>query len=34
LKNYTSLGGQLTVFALGTAPNPARAGTPKGSTKR
>src|SRR2546425_686924 len=34
LKNYTSLGGQLTVFALGTAPNPARAGTPKGSTRR
>jgi glucose dehydrogenase len=34
LKNYTSLGGQLTVFALGTAPNPARAGTPKGSTRK
>jgi glucose dehydrogenase len=34
LKNYTSLGGQLTVFTLGTAPKPARPGTPKGSTRR
>ena len=34
LKNYTSLGGQLTVFALATAPSAARPGAPKGSTKR
>src|SRR5246500_69427 len=34
LKNYTSLGGQLTVFALGTAPNSAPPGAAKGSTKR
>ena len=34
LKNYTSLGGQLTVFALGTAPTSARSAVPKGSTKR
>jgi lanthanide-dependent methanol dehydrogenase len=34
LKNYTSLGGQLTVFALGTAPISPRSGVPKGSTKR
>src|SRR4051812_25639283 len=29
LRNYTSLGGQLTVFALATAPSAARPGTPK-----
>ena len=29
LRNYTSLGGQLTVFALGTAPSAARPGAPK-----
>ena len=34
LRNYTSLGGQLTVFALGTAPSAARPGAPKDSTKR
>jgi glucose dehydrogenase len=34
LKNYTSLGGQLTVFALGTAPNSAPPSAPKGSTRR
>jgi len=34
LSNYTSLGGQLTVFALATAPSAARPGTPKDSTKR
>src|SRR2546428_7769804 len=34
LKNYTSLGGQLTVFALGTAPSSAPPGAPKGSTRR
>ena len=34
LRNYTSLGGQLTVFALATAPSAARPGTPKDSTKR
>ena len=34
LRNYTSLGGQLTVFALPTAPSAARPGTPKDSTKR
>ncbi|MGB7776023.1 MAG: hypothetical protein WBL77_04845, partial [Pseudolabrys sp.] len=34
LKDYTSLGGQLTVFALPTAPSAARPGTPKDSTKR
>ena len=34
LKNYTSLGGQLTVFALATAPSAARPGAPKGSTKK
>ena len=32
--HYTSLGGQLTVFALATAPSAARPGTPKDSTKR
>jgi PQQ-dependent dehydrogenase (methanol/ethanol family) len=34
LRNYTSLGGQLTVFALGTAPSAARPAAPKDSTKR
>ena len=34
LRNYTALGGQLTVFALATAPSAARPGTPKDSTKR
>ncbi len=34
LKDYTSLGGQLTVFALATAPSAARPGAPKDSTKR
>jgi PQQ-dependent dehydrogenase (methanol/ethanol family) len=33
LRNYTSLGGQLTVFALATAPSAAPA-APKGPTKR
>jgi glucose dehydrogenase len=34
LKNYTSLGGQLTVFALGAAPNSAPPAAAKGSPKR
>jgi len=34
LRNYTSLGGQLTVFALGTAPNSAPPAAAKGSPKR
>src|SRR5919198_410502 len=34
LKNYTSLGGQLPVFALGTAPNSAPPAAAKGAPKR
>src|SRR5262249_635860 len=33
LKNYTSLGGQLTVFALGTAPSSAPPGEAKGTRR-
>jgi hypothetical protein len=34
LKDYTSLGGQLTVFALGTTPSSAPPAAPKGSTRK